>query len=117
MVSNNHKGKGMNKLDKIEKQVERWDRAAKVFPVLFAIFATGIYLSGICSFETIFKIAFISFCITAVIWWFWTIYSIRQLTVFLNKAGDSLQDVRSDFVIISKEISEIKKLHLDSVNK
>jgi hypothetical protein len=65
----------------------------------------------------VWKIGFVSFCATAVIWWFWTIYSIRQLTVFLNKAGESLDDVRNDFVFISKEIKEIKKLHIESINK
>lgn len=107
----------MNKFERIEKQVEQWDKAAKFFPIFFGIFAAGIYLLGFCTLDTLFKIAVVLFGITAVIWWFWTIYSIRQLTVSLNKAGENLDDVRKDFTIISEEIKNIKKLHLDSINK
>ena len=69
-------------INKIQAQVDRWD--------LFARLGLGL------------------FAITAVTWWFWTIYTIRNLVITLNRASKNLAEARGEFKGIVKDLEEFR---------
>ena len=48
------------------------------------------------------------FAITAVTWWFWTIYTIRNLVITLNRASKNLAEARGEFKGIVKDLEEFR---------
>lgn len=97
---------------KIEKQVERWDIFAKIAPTVFLITCFVLLALGSISFETVFVIGMILFSLTAVVWWFWTIFSIRHLVRTLRRASTGLVEVTSDL----KEAKKDLRKYLDEEN-
>ena len=93
---------------KIEKQVERWDRAARFVPIAFVVFAFVLMCFDIIDYKQAFWTGLVMFAITAVTWWFWTIYTIRHLVNTLHRASKNLGEVREEFKFISKEVDDIK---------
>lgn len=94
--------------EQIEKQVERWDLFARIVPTVFLVTA-GVFISfGVIDFETAFWFGLTCFAFTAVSWWFWTIFTIRNLVNTLHKASSDLGEVREEFREISKELEGIK---------
>jgi hypothetical protein len=93
---------------KIEKQVERWDRLARFVPIVFVVFAVGLMCFKIIDYKQAFWTGLAMFATTAVIWWFWTIYTIRHLVNTLHRASKNLGEVREEFKFISKEVGDIK---------
>lgn len=88
---------------KIEKQVARWDLYAKIAPTFFLV-ASAISLAyGITSFDTLFNIGMIVFAFTAVVWWFWTIFTIRYIINLMSTATQDLDDVKQDLKEIREE--------------
>lgn len=92
---------------KIEKQVERWDLFAKIAPTLF-LFVSFIFLAMGYSFETLFNIGMLGFSVTAVTWWFWTLFSIRFLIRLFKKATINLFEVGDELKIVKKEYRELR---------
>ena len=97
------------KMDKIEAQVQLWDRFARLVPIVFLIFCTILVCLGLINYKQAFWAATAVFALTAVTWWFWTIYTIRHLVQTLHRATKNLGEVREEFKSISKEVSSIKK--------
>ena len=95
-------------IDNIEAQVERWDLFARLVPTVFLIINIILVTIGIIDFEQAFWIGLGLFAVTAVTWWFWTIYTIRHLVKTLNRASKNLQEVRSEFIAVSKDFKELK---------
>jgi len=95
-------------IDNIEAQVERWDLFARLVPTVFLIINIILVTIGIIDFEQAFWIGLGLFAVTAVTWWFWTIYTIRHLVKTLNRASKNLQEVRSEFIAVSKDLKDIK---------
>ena len=92
----------------IETQVERWDTFARVVPTIFLIIAGILVATGIIDFDQAFYVGLGLFAITAVTWWFWTIYTIRQLVKTLNRARKNLSEVRNEFKAVSREVQELR---------
>ena len=101
--------KDIEKSKRIEQQVERWDLFAKIAPTFFLLICFILLLIGSVSFETVFVVGMILFALTAVTWWFWTIFSIRFLVRTLNRASSGLIEVTDDLVKAKKELKEYAK--------
>ena len=83
--------------ERIETQVERWDLFARITPTVFLIIAIILISTGYIDFGQAFWIGLGLFAVTAVTWWFWTIYTIRHLIRTLNRASRNLGEVRDEF--------------------
>tara|TARA_B110000977_G_C11002421_1_gene464360 strand:- start:18 stop:332 length:315 start_codon:yes stop_codon:yes gene_type:complete len=92
----------------LSKQVERWDLYARIVPTIFLILSAILIFTGIIDFAAAFYIGLGLFAITAVTWWFWTIYTIRHLVKTLSDASAGLKDVRDEFRDINREIRNIR---------
>ena len=92
----------------IETQVERWDTFARIVPTIFLVVAGILVATGVINFEQAFYVGLGLFAVTAVTWWFWTIYTIRQLVKTLNRASKNLSEVRSEFKAVSREVQELR---------
>ena len=92
----------------IEAQVERWDTFARIVPTIFLVVAGILVATGVINFEQAFYVGLGLFAVTAVTWWFWTIYTIRQLVKTLNRASKNLSEVRNEFKAVSREVQELR---------
>lgn len=101
-----------NKARQIEKQVERWDLFAKIAPATFLIVCFILLITEATTFQTVFSLGMILFAVTAVIWWFWTIFTIRFLVRVLNRASGNLVEVTDDL----KETKQDLKDYIDEEN-
>ena len=97
-----------NKPPNIVKQVERWDLYARLAPTIFLASCMILIALDVINFSLAFYIGLGLFAITAVTWWFWTIYTIRHLIKTLSDASTGLKDVRDEFRHINKEIRNIR---------
>ena len=97
-----------NKHPEIIKQVENWDMYARLVPTLFLFGFGTLILLGYIEFQMVFYVGLGLFAVTAICWWFWTIYTIKLLVGTLNIASDGLADVRDEFRKINKDIREFK---------
>jgi type II secretory pathway component PulM len=95
-------------INNIEAQVERWDLFARLVPTVFLVINITLVTTGVINFEQAFWVGLGLFAVTAVTWWFWTIYTIRHLVKTLNRASKNLQEVRSEFIAVSKDLKDIK---------
>jgi len=95
-------------INKIEAQVERWDLFARLVPTVFLVINLILVTTGVLDFEQAFWVGLGLFAVTAVTWWFWTIYTIRHLVKTLNRASKNLQEVRSEFIAVTKEVKDLK---------
>ena len=98
----------IEKEQQIEQQVERWDLFARLVPTVFLVVCTGLVSTGIIDFETAFWVGLALFAMTAVTWWFWTIFTIRLLIRTLNRASKNLNEVRTEFRKVSEDLEALK---------
>jgi MFS superfamily sulfate permease-like transporter len=96
----------IQKSKKIARQVENWDMFAKLAPTIFLIVCFILLITEAVAFETVFSIGMILFALTAVTWWFWTIFSIRFLVKTLNRASNGLIEVTNDLSKARKELKD-----------
>lgn len=92
----------------IEKQVNRWDIYARLMPPMFLVLSLFLVWSGYISFELAFWVGLGLFACTAVIWWFWTIFTIKLLVRTLNRAGKNLEEVKIEFKEIHKQVKALR---------
>lgn len=92
----------------VESQVEKWDLFARLIPTVFLLLSIFLISFNIIDFETAFWVGLGMFAMTAVTWWFWTIFTIRLLVRTLNRASNNLQEVREEFKRVSKDLREYK---------
>ena len=95
-------------INNIEAQVERWDLFARLVPTVFLVINIILVTTGVINFQQAFWVGLCLFAVTAGTWWFWTIYTIRHLVKTLNRASKNLQEVRSEFIAVSKDLKDIK---------
>jgi len=93
---------------KIEIQVEKWDVFARITPTVFLIISIILISTGYISFDTAFYLGLGLFAVTAVTWWFWTIYTIRHLIRTLNRASTNILEVKDEFVSIKEDLEAYK---------
>jgi|TARA_R110000796_G_scaffold89638_1_gene193222 hypothetical protein len=98
----------LKRAEQIEQQVERWDLLAKVVPTFFLIFCFVLLFFGFLEYHTIFYIGFAAFGITAVSWWFWTLFSIRFLVTLFKRATENLIEVGEELKTVKKEYQELR---------
>ena len=96
------------KNQKIAKQVERWDLFARLTPTLFLVTTMALMLFDLVKVEYAFYVGLIGFAVTAVTWWWWSIFTIRYLIITLSRASSTLTEVSDEFKIVKKEIAELK---------
>lgn len=96
------------KAKQIEKQVERWDLFAKLAPTLFLFVCFILLATGITQFEILFIIGMTMFALTAVTWWFWTIFSIRHLVKLFYKSTKDLIETGDELRAIKKEYRDLR---------
>lgn len=103
----NEKQKQAN-IQKVERQVERWDWFARIVPIVFLGISLVLICLGVIDYKQAFWTALGVFAVTAVTWWFWTIYTIRLLVRTLHRASKNLGEVREEFKTIAKEVQDTK---------
>jgi len=109
--------KYIEKSKRIEQQVVRWDMFAKLAPTIFLIVCFILLLTEAASFESVFAIGMTLFALTAVTWWFWTIFSIRHLVRLLNRASKGLIEVTDDLKVTRKEFKEYVRFEKNNSSK
>ena len=95
-------------INKIEAQVERWDLFARLVPTAFLVINLILVTTGVLDFGQAFWVGLGLFAVTAVTWWFWTIYTIRHLVKTLNRASKNLAEVRGEFKSVSRDLEKFK---------
>ena len=93
---------------KIERQDGQWDIYARIMPTLFLLVAITLVWSGYIDFAQAFWLGLGLFSVTAVTWWFWTIFTIRLLVRTLSRASKNLEEVKDEFKLIHKEVKALK---------
>jgi hypothetical protein len=95
-------------LIKIIKAAYKWDLYAALSPIVFLlIIGLSIYL-GFVKDDIAFYVGVFIFCVTSVLWWIWTIITIRKLAITLIKVSDNLTWVKSEFKKIRENIADIQ---------
>lgn len=100
----------LEKARKIERQVQRWDKFAKLAPTLFLVVCFILLFTENADFDVIFLIGMIGFGLTSVVWWFWTLFSITYLVRTFYKAAEELETT-------GKELREIRKELNGAINR
>ena len=92
-------------LEKLERQVLLWNRAAILAPIFFTGLLMVAWLLSFCSTQTLFFIACGLYFATAVIWWWWTMKSIHLLVKTLTCTKDGVVEVAAELRSIREELS------------
>jgi len=93
---------------RIEVQVEKWDLFARITPTIFLIISIILITTGWIDFAQAFWLGLGLFAVTAVTWWFWTIYTIRHLIRTLSRTSNNLLEVRNEFKDVKTEVEALK---------
>ena len=93
---------------KIIQQAERWDLYAKITPPFFLALATLLIVFNIIDFDAIFYIGLIMFGLTGVVWWFWSIFTIRYIIKNMSNATNGLRAVRDELKSITTEVKDLR---------
>ena len=92
-------------LEKLERQVLLWNKAAILAPIFFTGLLMVAWLLSFCSTQTLFFIACGLYFLTAVIWWWWTMTSIRLLVKTLTGTQRGVVEVAEELRAIREELS------------
>ena len=92
-------------LEKLERQVLLWNKAAILAPIFFTGLLMVAWLLSFCSTQTLFFIACGLYFLTAVIWWWWTMTSIRLLVKTLTGTQQGVVEVAEELRAIREELS------------
>lgn len=96
-----------DELKQIVKTAYKWDLYAVFSPVIFLIIiGVSIYI-GLIATDMAFYIGLFMFAITTIVWWVWTIFTIKKLAITLTKVGSNLLWVKTEFKKIRDEISKL----------
>jgi hypothetical protein len=91
-------------LEKLERQVLLWNKAAILAPIFFTGLLMVAWLLSFCSTQTLFFIACGLYFLTAVIWWWWTMTSIRLLVKTLTGTQQGVVEVAEELRAIREEL-------------
>ena len=91
-------------LEKLERQVLLWNRAAILAPIFFTGLLMVAWLLSFCSTQTLFFIACGLYFLTAVIWWWWTMKSIHLLVKTLTSTREGVVEVAEELRAIREEL-------------
>ena len=92
-------------LEKLERQVLLWNKAAILAPIFFTGLLMLAWLLSFCSTQSLFFIACGLYFLTAVIWWWWTMTSIRLLVKTLTGTQQGVIEVAEELRAIREELT------------
>ena len=92
-------------LEKLERQVLLWNKAAILAPIFFTGLLMLAWLFSLCSTQTLFFIACGMYFATAVIWWWWTMKSIHMLVKILSSTNIGIKEVSNELKNIREELT------------
>lgn len=95
-------------LEKLEKQVLLWNKAAILVPIFFTALLVALWFFNLCNLETLFFVACGLYFTTAVIWWWWTMKSVHLLVRIMQSTNEGIIQVSTELRSIRKEL-EIDK--------
>ena len=98
----------LEKTKQIEKQAERWDLYAKLTPPLFLLAAGILLVFNLIKFDMLFYIGLGMFSMTAVVWWFWSIFTIKFIIKNMTQATKGLTEVKKDLRSITSEMRDLR---------
>jgi hypothetical protein len=98
-------------LEKLERQVLLWNRAAILAPVFFTGMLMIVWFFQLCNLQTLFFIACGLYFFTAVIWWWWTMKSIHLLVKTLTSTKDGILEIADELRSIRNEIELDRNLN------
>jgi hypothetical protein len=81
---------------------------AKLTPPFFLLFAGVLLVFNLIKFDTLFYVGLGMFSITAVVWWFWSIFTIRFIIRNMTLATKGLNEVKQDIRLITSEIKDLR---------
>jgi len=96
---------------KIDKQIARWELYAKLAPVCFIIISTILILTNCIEITTLYYISICLTAITVIIWWIWSIYTVRYVINKMTNASEGLYELKLELEEIKKNM--IKPPNLD----
>lgn len=95
----------------IMRAAYRWDLYAALSPIIFlVIVGLSIYI-GFIAEDLAFYIGVFVFAVTSIVWWVWTIITIRKLVLILNRVGNNMNYVKEEIKEARKEIAELNKIN------
>jgi hypothetical protein len=98
-------------LEKLERQVLLWNRAAILAPVFFTGMLMIVWFFQLCNLQTLFFIACGLYFFTAVICLCWTMKSIHLLVKTLTSTKDGILEIADELRSIRNEIELDRNLN------
>jgi hypothetical protein len=90
-------------------QVTIWDWYAKIVIPLAVFVTIGVYLFSETYIGALIVTGTIIFVFTAVVWWFWVIYSIASIAIKLQKSKQDLSEVIIEIKTVKKDTNRNNK--------
>lgn len=100
-------------LEKIEKEVIWWNRAAVMLPIVSTTILLLFYRLDLAELHVLFYIALSLYIVTAITWWWWTMKNIVHLAKILTKSTDEIKSVIQEVKDMRKDISNSQKSSTD----
>lgn len=98
----------LERTKKIASQAARWDIYAKISPPFFLVSAVILVIFDLIEFDTLFYVGIVMFGLTAVVWWFWSIFTIRYIIRNMAGATQDLKEVKKEIMEITSEVRDLK---------
>lgn len=97
-------------LEKIEKEIIWWNRAAVMLPVISTAILLLFYRLDLVALQVLFYIALSLYIVTAVTWWWWTMKNIMYLAKVLTKSTNEIEIVIQEVKDMRKDIGDSQQL-------
>lgn len=96
-----------DKIEKIEKQSKTWIWYGKLSPLLFVFTALGVYGIEHTAIPFILYGSWVLLITTSVIWWFWVIKVITEMTLMFKHVIELVQSIKIEIADVHKEIKNL----------
>lgn len=98
-------------IERLEKSVVWWNRAALIVPLLSTALMFTAYKLSLVDLYVLFYCALSAYILTAIIWWWWTMKNIVYLAKVLARTTVNIRDVVTEVKSMKQEINEVQNLH------
>jgi hypothetical protein len=99
----------MTNLSKIIRQSRYWKMYGIISPVAFIMVASGVAGVHYSKNDDLILSSWILLLSSAIVWWFWTIRVIAELTSAFNSIFNQVSDLRSDIKDVRDDIRQLPK--------
>lgn len=96
-------------LEKIEKEVLWWNRAAVALPIMSTVILLLLYNLDLAELHLLFYIALSLYIVTAITWWWWTMKNIIFLAKLLTRNADKIKTVVDEVKDMRNTILTVQK--------